>query len=65
MTTRKEAKQLAEKAIAQGWAVDYTKGGHLRYKAPNGQIMFFSSTPSEPRALKNQTSLMVKNGFVK
>jgi hypothetical protein len=65
MTTRKEAKQLAEKAIAQGWVVDYSKGGHLRYRAPNGQVMFFSSTPSEPRALKNQTSVMVRNGFVK
>jgi predicted RNA binding protein YcfA (HicA-like mRNA interferase family) len=65
MTARKEARQLAEKAVSQGWVVDYSKGGHLRYKAPNGKILFFSSTPSDTRSLKNQLSVMVRNGFVK
>lgn len=65
MTARREARQLAKKAEQQGWVIDLTKGGHLRYKAPNGKILFFSSTPSDARSLKNQVSLMSKNGFVK
>jgi predicted RNA binding protein YcfA (HicA-like mRNA interferase family) len=65
MTSRKEARQLAKKAKEQGWIVDYSNGGHLRYKSPDGKTLFFSSTPSDTRALKNQISVMSKHGFIR
>lgn len=65
MTARREARQLARKAEKQGWIVELSRGGHLKYKAPDGTIHFFSSTPSDTRAMKNQISVMSKHGFVK
>jgi predicted RNA binding protein YcfA (HicA-like mRNA interferase family) len=65
MTARREARQLAKRAEQQGWTVDLSNGGHLRFKAPDGKILFFSSTPSDSRSMKNQISVMKKHGFVR
>ena len=40
----------------EGWTVEYTKGGHLRWRHPNGAIVFAASTPSDYRAWANHMS---------
>jgi len=65
MTTRKDAVQLATKAEKQGWRVSKTRGNHLKFQAPDGAVMFFSSSPSDVRAMKNFISAMCKHGFVR
>lgn len=37
-------------ADANGWEIERTGGGHLRYKKPNRQPVHSSSTPSCPFA---------------
>lgn len=49
----KELKVLISLAIGQGWTVTQTKNNHYKWTAPNGKIVFSSSTPSDSRAIKN------------
>jgi predicted RNA binding protein YcfA (HicA-like mRNA interferase family) len=65
MASNKDVKQLIKKAEAQGWIITHSRGGHLRFYAPDGHLLFFSATPSDPRAIKNHISQMCRYGFVK
>lgn len=50
----KDLRQLCREKIAQGWRIELTNGGHLRWTWPaTGEIVFTSQTPSDWRALKN------------
>lgn len=40
----KRTKNLAKQAEAQGWTVDCTSNGHLRFTAPSGHVVIGSST---------------------
>lgn len=50
---RKDVKQLIQFYERLGWIVSKTNGGHIRFKGPNGQVVFGSSTPSDWRSLAN------------
>lgn len=50
----RELRQLVRRAQRQGWAVTYTGGGHLRWQAPDGALVFTPSTPNGGcRSLEN------------
>lgn len=51
--SNKDLKQIREEAERNGWAVAPTSGGHLKWKAPSGKVMFTAATPSDCRAIKN------------
>lgn len=59
----KDVRQLIRAAEAQGWAVSRTRGGHLRWRAPSGALVFTASTPSDWRALANILSYLRRNGL--
>jgi hypothetical protein len=46
----KDYRQLVRTYQRQGWTVTPTKGGHLCWRGPQGQLVFSGSTPSERRA---------------
>ena len=64
MTTNKELRVLEKQAINQGWRVSYSNGGHLKWIAPNGKVVFTSATPSDGRAIANITSNLKAAGLV-
>lgn len=60
----KEWRSLIDHAQANGWTVTRTKGDHLRFQGPQGQLVFGASTPSDAkRALKNTESLLRRRGL--
>jgi hypothetical protein len=56
-------KSLEKTAVAQGWKVISTNGGHKKWLAPTGGIVISGSTESDPRGLKNHLARMRKLGF--
>jgi len=61
---KKQMKNLVKQAESQGWRVEPTRNGHVRFLAPNGTgIVIFASTPSDHRAFKNGLSEMKRQGF--
>jgi predicted RNA binding protein YcfA (HicA-like mRNA interferase family) len=64
MITHKELKVLEKQALNQGWRVLHSKGGHIKWVAPNGKIVFTSATPSDNRAIKNIQSNLKSAGLI-
>jgi predicted RNA binding protein YcfA (HicA-like mRNA interferase family) len=50
---RKDLRQVVRQYAKHGFRVSRTKGGHLRFEGPNGELVFGASTPSDYRSLKN------------
>ena len=48
---RKELRRLQRLACSQGWRIEVTGGGHMKWLPPNGPAVFTSSTPSDKWAL--------------
>jgi hypothetical protein len=63
MATKKDLKSIEKTAVAQGWKVATTNGGHKKWFAPGGGIVISGSTESDPRGLKNHLSRIRKLGF--
>lgn len=62
---KKEIKRLVAQAESQGWRVEPTRGGHLKWMPPDRSQSFVISaaTPSDHRALKNIISHLRQRGF--
>jgi predicted RNA binding protein YcfA (HicA-like mRNA interferase family) len=65
MANTKDIKQLIKKAEKQGWIVSLSKGGHLRWKSPDGKMLFCSATPGDVRMIKNHEAEMRRNGYIR
>jgi predicted RNA binding protein YcfA (HicA-like mRNA interferase family) len=61
----KDLRQLIKQAEKQGWRVKVTGGNHLKWLPPRGQFVISSFSPSDPRAIKNLTKQLEKEGFSK
>jgi predicted RNA binding protein YcfA (HicA-like mRNA interferase family) len=61
---RKEVAELVRRARAHGWVVQKTRGGHLRWKSPDGKVVFSGSTPSDVRAVRNIRSSLRRMGLI-
>jgi predicted RNA binding protein YcfA (HicA-like mRNA interferase family) len=61
--SNKELKLIIRKAEAQGWEVTQNNASHLRWKAPDGGVVFTALTPSDWRAVKNILRDLKKYGF--
>ena len=64
MSTMKELRSLLNIATDQGWKIERAKNNHIKLLAPNGKIVFVSSTPSDHRALENIKRDLRVNGLV-
>lgn len=63
-SSNKDFNKLIKDAEAQGWAVDVTHGGHLKWTSPTGKIVFSAFSPSDHRSLKNTVSQLKVGGFI-
>ncbi len=53
MSVSKDVKPLIRQALSEGWRVERTNGGHIKWIHPSGGFLFSSSTPSDRRAIRN------------
>lgn len=64
MASTKELKPLIKQAEKQGWTVERTRAGKLKWVSPTGGIPYFSSvTPSDRRAIHNIAADLRKMGL--
>ena len=50
---RKDVRQLLDGLKPLGWTWAPTGSGHVKLTAPNGDIVFVPSTPSDWRSMRN------------
>ena len=64
MAASKELKSLIRDATAQGWTIDRSRAGHLKWRSPQGGMPYFSSsTPSDKRAIHNIETALRRMGL--
>lgn len=56
----RDFRPIAKRALAAGWTITPTNGGHYRWTAPDGAFFYTAASPSDRRAPKN-----VKRNFEK
>jgi predicted RNA binding protein YcfA (HicA-like mRNA interferase family) len=44
---------IAKTARSEGWDVDWTRGGHIKFTHKSGVVVYGGSTPSDYRAARN------------
>ncbi len=59
----RDLKRLAQRALARGWRIEVRRSGHLAWIPPRGRVLFTSSTPSDPRTLKNFIAQLRRAGL--
>jgi hypothetical protein len=52
-SNNKDVNKLATVMERQGWRVNITDGGHIRWLGPLGELVFSGTTPSDHRELAN------------
>lgn len=63
MKVPRDMKPLVQAAREAGWEVTMSGGGHLRFEAPNGELVFTSSSPSCRRAAANTRAELRRKGL--
>jgi len=53
---RKALDTLAREYRRQGWVVEISPGGHMRWRSPGGALVFSASTPSDRRSIANHVA---------
>lgn len=56
-------REIAEKAVAQGWSIALTGSDHIRWVSPSGVIVTSSQTPSDHRSIKNTRAELARIGL--
>lgn len=65
VASKKELKPLKAHAESQGWKVNTTRNGRLKWESPKGGLPYFSSsTPSDRRAIHNIVGDLRRRGYV-
>lgn len=59
----RELRKLDKIASAQGWDLDRTSKGHVKFTGPNGQTVFYSGTPSDHRSHLNMLAKLRRAGM--
>lgn len=54
---------LAAHAIANGWELSPTKGGHIAWRSPAGRVYFTASTTSDWRSVRNARAHLRRLGL--
>jgi hypothetical protein len=63
-SAQKDLKHLIKVATDQGWEVTRTGTLHLRWKAPDGQVIFRNGqSPSDHRSIRNLRSDLRRMGL--
>ena len=56
-------RELAKKALDQGWSISLTGGDHIRWVSPDGLVVTSSQTPSDHRSVKNTRAQLARGGL--
>lgn len=56
-------RQIVEHAVAAGWTLTRTRGGHLRLRSTTGAIVVFGASPSCHRSVLNLRADLRRNGL--
>lgn len=56
----KSLQPLLQYALANGWRVGLTNGGHLRFTKAERPVIHTSSTPSHWRAVRNAVAMLAR-----
>lgn len=60
----RDLRNLAKLAQSQGWTLQPTRKGHVRFNAPDGATTVLAGgTPSDHRSTKNLLSLLRRSGL--
>ncbi|MDF5935355.1 type II toxin-antitoxin system HicA family toxin [Pseudomonas aeruginosa] len=57
---RKACSHCFQYALANGWRVGLTNGGHLRFTKAERPVIHTSSTPSDWRAVRNAVAMLAR-----
>lgn len=63
MAATKDLRNLTRTARRAGWTVTPSRGGHLRWTAPTGHVVFSAATPGDHRAVHNHLALLRRAGL--
>lgn len=63
MSTKKDFEELKKSAVKQGWRIESTKNGHLKWMSPTGELVISESTGSDYRGIKNHLSRLRRAGY--
>lgn len=63
LSTNKDVIALIKKATKQGWHIEATKSGHIRWTSPDGRFFHSASSPSDFRAIKYIRQYLRKYGM--
>lgn len=60
-----DIRKVVKEAKRQGWRVETTKSGHLKFLPPDRtkRACVFSGTPGDQRAIHNHIAAMRRQGF--
>lgn len=58
-------RKLAKLAISQGWEIDRTGSGHLKWKNPDGRLVITRWSPKSWAGERNDISLLKRGGLSK
>lgn len=53
MKVPREMRHLIQECRDNGWTVEKTRNGHIRFVSPAGEVVMCAGTPSDGRARKN------------
>jgi hypothetical protein len=56
-------RELAERALDEGWQIRTTGTGHLRFEAPTGKVVITPASPGEGRGYLNARSQFKRHGL--
>lgn len=56
-------RELAERAVSQGWSINLTGSDHIRWVSPSGVVVISSQTPSDHRSFKNTRAELARKGL--
>ena len=59
----RELRPLARYACKAGWHISVTRGGHLRWRSPDGELVFTARTPSDRRNRLNVRAELRRAGL--
>ncbi len=65
LSSDRDFRELFDKATTAGWRVERTGGNHVRLLSPDRSVppVITSSTPSDPRAIKNLRAMLRRYGL--
>lgn len=60
----KDLNKIIKQAEEQGWTINISNGGHLKWVSAMGSVFFSSRTPSDRRALHKIKRDLRLRGFI-